>query len=78
MAALKSVVLSEDPTWHSSRTIEAEPGAIELALEGPIIHVRVIGKSTNATRFLNRIGAHFALREWRHVVFADDMPQPKK
>jgi len=79
MPVVKSVTLAEDPMWFHSRTIAAEPGAIEIGLEGPLIHIRIIGESPSANKLRHRLGRHIVLSRFDHAVLDDlDFVEPAK
>lgn len=74
MPALKSVQLGPE-TWHTSRVFAAEPGELELSLEGMLVHVRLVGANAKYTSLRTRFGTHFALREWDTIVYEDAPPK---
>jgi hypothetical protein len=78
MAQVKMVILSEDPSWFDSRTITAEPGAIELAHDGRFVFVKLVGNAPRIARLRQRLGERFALARWDVVVYADEDKPPKK
>ena len=71
MAAIKAVILSDEPAWHKSKTIEAKPGEIELSIEGPLVHINFVGVAPDTLRIKQRLGSHVALARWDIVVFAE-------
>lgn len=74
MAKIKMVVLCEEPPWQQTRSIVAEPGAVEINLEGHEVHVRFMGSD----RRRDRLGDHIVLAPnyWAYLVLDETTVSP--
>lgn len=76
MATVKSVILAEEPSWWRTRTIAAEPGKLELSMEGPNVVVRILGDDGNMVRLRARLGGDQLIIGRYDYVVLDSTPAP--
>lgn len=78
MSAIRQLTFTEEPSWWNSRTLNAQPGEIEIQLEGPFVHVYAKGESPNAARLRQRMGAHFLVGQFAFAVIENATAPAKK